>query len=234
MRFLTDVRNDTGRRAVKQRNELTYALWTVLAAGLHGGLHGLANRGTDIAGKRRKTLIVNVAGLGRGLASEKTVEGGTKRIDIGGRREGAYAAALVLLKRSVAVTDADGGAAGLLTAHVVLLGEAEVDEDGLVVAVEENIAGLHIEVHHTLAMHIVQRRSYLTDVAYGSLLGKGTALGLLTQRAAADILHDIVRGVVLLEHVDDAHYVFVAEAGDGTRLLDEFLAETVDHIAAAH
>ena len=88
-----------------------------------------------------------------GYACDEFKECGTKRVYIGGGREGAHTTALVLLERGVAVAYSNGGTACLVSFGVVLLGKAEVYEHGVVVVVEQYVGGLYVEVHHSLAVH---------------------------------------------------------------------------------
>ena len=85
-----------------------------------------------------------------------------------------------------------------------------------------------------LAVHEIQCTGYLTDVAEGYGLGKCAALYLVGKRGATYVFHYVVGGVVLLEDVDDADDVLVVECSQCAGFLDEFLAEAVDHIAAAY
>ena len=57
-------------------------------------------------------------------------------------------------------------------------------------------------------MQVKQGRAYLTDAFYGFPLRQSvTLVNIVIERAAGEILHRIIYGVVGLEHLKHTHYV---------------------------
>ena len=111
---------------------------------------------------------------------------------------------------------------------VVLLRHAKVDQDGLVVSVDHDVAGLDVQVEAVLPVHVLKRIGRLPDVAQGCPLGKRpVTFQLVAQRRTVDVVHHIIGRAVFLEHVPHANDVGVAHAVDGLRFFDELLPKAL-------
>ena len=121
------------------------------------------------------------------------------------------------------MADAQGGGAGLVALGVVLLGQAEVEqEDAAILPPHHDVARLHVQVVDAKGMHMLQGFRHAADVFYCLLLGQGaTAFHQLRQRFALDVLHHVVGGAVFLEDVVDADDVGVVQLGDDLGLFQE-------------
>ena len=97
---------------------------------------------------------------------------------------------------------------------VRMAGESEVQQDGMVVAAEQHIAGLEIEVAHVLLVQAVHGPGH-----GGAQAGDGVgrwAFGLLqpvVQRGAVDILHHQVGQAVHVTRGHEARYMRPGEGG---------------------
>ena len=224
--------------AIKLGQELGNGLGAVAPATLHGMGDGCDDLRGDSARLQRlegKTVLIDRRSAGRCLSGEQFVVCSSEGIDIGLGRELAHSALHILLQRSVALTDTHWGAAGLVArGRVVLLGETEVDEHNLVFIGEHDVGWLDVEMGHALGMNIGQGVGHLTDIARGLGLREGSlSPNPIGQRTTGDILHHIVGCAVFLEHINDAHDVWVVEPGYAAGFLEKLLAIAVYRLAVA-
>ena len=99
-----------------------------------------------------------------------------------------------------------------MTAFVIMLGDAEVDEYGLALAVEHYVGGLDVEVKEVVRVDFTKCIGYLTDVLYGSGFGKrSTLFHCCLEALAFEVFHYVVGGAVLFEDIMDFYDVAVVE-----------------------
>ena len=206
---------------------------TVGGVDLHGFQYGALGTGRDVG--------IQLRWLGQGLrdaqdglwgddAGEEVVERGAERIDVGSGGEAGEAVAVVLLDGGKSFGEGEGGSAGLLVFDVVALADAEVDESCVVVLVDEDVAGLDVEVEDVFGVYELECAADLVDIFECTGFGDGLAVvedGL--EGSAVDALHGDVGRVVFLEdfeHVDDVGVVYFGkDAGFLYLPLAEFVEE---------
>ena len=120
-----------------------------------------------------------------------------------------------------------------MTRLVVAFREAEVDQHGPLLLVEQDIARLDVEVVHLAAVQIAQRLGHLPHKVHRRSLGQRSLLNPIGQRSTVVVLHHVVGRAVRLEDIINADDVGVVQLGDMLCLLDKFGAEAFDNLAAA-
>ena len=138
-----------------------------------------------------------------------------------------------MLERGVALAYAHGRGACLTTLIVVVLGKAEVYEYGVVLFVEQYVAGLHVKMQYFAFMTVVEGVGYLMYVIQRGGEGGFSTFCKVVERAAVDKFHHIICCVILFENVVYGDYVRVVQCGYCLSLFDEFLAEFFHCFATA-
>src|SRR5581483_559076 len=105
---------------------------------------------------------------------------------------------------------------------VLALGETEVAEDVVAVAVEEDVPGLEVPVDEPARVEVAERlgerRHHVERV-----LGRARALALdaVAERPAGEVLHDVVEAAVVAPRLDEADEARVIELGEDVDLAPE-------------
>src|SRR5215472_15623123 len=103
-------------------------------------------------------------------------------------------------------------------------GESEVTQHDVVIAPEQHVLRLDIEMHDPGIMGILQGMRYLGDVGDNSCYQQRTTSWMeLTQCAMRGVVHDQERNSVLDAKLQYPHDVRVFQAGDSTGLLEKVL-----------
>ena len=115
-------------------------------------------------------------------------------------------------------------AGGLPRGIVVLLAQTEIDEQRFIVGTQQNVGGLHVEVHHLVLVDEAKGLGHLEDIARGFDFAEVALTAHFSfEGTIGGVLHDVVGRVVLLEHADDAHNIGVLQLGDMAGLLEELV-----------
>ena len=174
------------------------------------------DRGEDA---ERVVGVEGRAALGRG--EQRGAEG--PQVALG--TEGPAAGALGRHVRGRAQDDAGGGERRVAGGG----GDAEVGEHGATVRGDEDVARLHVAVHHALCVRGLQRSEDAeTDLGHPVRRQRAGVPHQLGQAAGRQQLHDDPGPVVLLHDVVGPHDVGVAEPGGRPRLPHRPFAQVGD------
>ncbi len=164
--------------------------------------------------------LADRAGRERRLAGQRLVERRPQAVDVGGCGQGLGAAAR-LLGGHVSRSTHDGAGQGRRRVLLVVLhplGEAEVRDERLVVAVEQDVGGLEVSVEDRVLVGI---RHGAGDLDEKSSRSAGVILetpDVPRKAAFLDQLHAEIRLVPGLSDFVDRHDVRVVELRDGLAL----------------
>ena len=190
-----------------------------------GGLCLLADSRVQLPGRDERPCYAE-DGLRRNLSRQQVIHRRPQGIDIRARREALRPFVVILLDGSEAFREREHRRARLLLFHVVAFADAEVDKPRVIVRVEQDVAGLDVEMDNLLFVYELEGLADLPDVFQHQLLGQHAFfLQFVFQRLPGDVFHDDIRRVVLLEHFQDIHNVRMMNVRQYLRLLDELLAE---------
>ena len=140
---------------------------------------------------------------------------------------------VVLLDGRKPFREGQQGRAGLLLLDVIPLRYPEVDQSGTPLPIDQDVAGLHVEMQDVLLVHKLQGLANLMDIAQGQPLGEVSLfLQQMFQRVAIDILHGDVGRVVLFEHLQHVHDVGMMHFRKDASLLQQLLFEFVEQLPA--
>ena len=107
----------------------------------------------------------------------------------------------------------------------ILLCESEIYEDCLAVLFYHHILGLDVQMQHPVPVHIRQGLSHILHHAESlRLIQPSLLLDIFVKIHALDILHDIIRRVVLIKHVEYFHDVGMIQLRQILCLASELLA----------
>ena len=184
---------------------------TLLLEFLHGTDDGRACAPADYVGKGREDiLLTDVEGFLRNLSGEESEEGGSERIDIQLGCEMVDGG--ILLDGCVAVGGSLRGVGGRgFSRRGEVLSDTEIDKHRILGPVarrchQHDIIRLDVEMEEVLH---VDENDGLGDRSYdGNGLGFGhrsVALDMLGELTSVEVLHDIIGGIVLLEHLVHPH-----------------------------
>ena len=114
-----------------------------------------------------------------------------------------------------------------------LLAGTQVDKDHRALAVDHDIGGLQVEMPNPFGMQCLKSVEHLWQKTANLGFGQRT---LLTVKAcgktfAIDEIHDIIRGVVVVEEVADLDHMPAVQLAYAAGLLAEFLAMGVERDA---
>ena len=202
---------------------------------LHGSQDGVFGARSDVGVQPRRfgeRFGHTEDGFGGHAAREQVVERGAERIDVRAGREARQAVAVVLLDGGEALREGQRGGACLLIIDVVAFADAEVDQSGVVVLVDQDIARLDVEMEDVFGVYKLQRAPDLVDVFKCARLRQlALVFEQRLERSARDALHSDVGRVVFLEDFEDIHDVRVVHFREDARLLDLPLAKLVEQPA---
>ena len=140
------------------------------------------------------------------LSREHLIERRAQGIDVQRRLERPAGRLVGLLDGRIARRPQSDGGTGLRFAAVsVLLGQAEIDDDGPAILLHDDVLRFQVQMHHLPFVHERNRLSDLPDQIQGLRLRHAHAIHLRMKRTARQILHRIVIGPVRLEGLQDMH-----------------------------
>ncbi len=113
--------------------------------------------------------------------------------------------------------------------------QAEVGQNRVAVGGNHDVRGLDVAVNHAFTMGVIQRAGDVADDTQNIYSGharvvRGVFLEDVAQVAPLDEHHRHVEQVFILPGLVDADNLWVAQAGDGTRLAHEALAVLVQFV----
>ena len=162
----------------------------------------------------------------RRLSCEHLIYRRTESIDV--KRNGERAVLMIvglLYRRISRRTHSYRRARFRLAGCSVLLCKSKIYEDCLAVIFYHHILGLDVQMQHPVTVHIRQGIPHIIHYAESlRLIQPSLLLDIIVKIHTLDILHDIIRRVVLIKHVEHFHDVWMIQLRQILCLTSELLA----------